>query len=250
MYDNNKKDFGKGGKALSEAKVHIPALSMYAITAKLFTHVERAVVKEFGEEGKRLVQKGVEVFGYQDAEDIAKQATIDGENHRLFDYIPMDHGAEKKYENETIYALMAKLFAQVSKQVVDRYGEKGKDVIREGVRTFGEERGRGIAQRARTNGKKNTIENYMAHYDMGRSELFKYTTEFKPGEIEQHFTVCPFGQQWAEDGMHEYGILYCQMIDPAIAQGYNPNFNVVHDEYILEDGICHFRFQLDEEKED
>ncbi len=234
---------------MSETKLQIPPISMYAITAKLFTHVEKAVVSAFGEEGKKLVQQGVENFGIKDAEDIAKQATVDGENHTLFDYIPKDHQKKNNYENLTIYALMAKLFAQVSKAVVDQYGEKGKDVIREGVRTFGEERGRGIAQRARANGKANTIENYLTNYDMGRSDLFTYTTEYKPGEIEQNFTLCPFGQQWADDDMHEYGILYCQMIDPAIAKGYNPNFEVEHDQYILREGNCHFRFKLEEEND-
>ncbi|WP_453991451.1 L-2-amino-thiazoline-4-carboxylic acid hydrolase [Bacillus nitroreducens] len=233
---------------MNKERVQIPPLSMHNITTKLFTHLEASVVSEFGTEGKDLLQKGVENFGFKDAEIIAKQGTIDGENHTLFNYIPMNHSDEIKYPNLTIYALMAKLFAQISKAVVDRFGEKGKDAIREGVRTFGEERGRGIAQRARANGEENSRENYLTNYDMGRSELFTYTTEYKPGEIEQNFTVCPFGQQWADDNMHEYGILYCQMIDPAVAKGFNPEFEVEHDKYILIDGNCHFRFKLADKK--
>jgi hypothetical protein len=49
--------------------------------------------------------------------------------------------------------------------------------------------------------------------------------------------------------MEEYGILYCHMIDPAIAKGYNPNFEVIHDQYILREGTCHFRFIMKEEIE-
>ena len=226
---------------MGETKLHIPPLSMDTITAKLFTHLEKSIIKEFGEEGKTLISKGVQNFGYKDAEEIALQATKEG-------VIPRNHQAERKYEDLTIYALMAKLFAQISKAVVDCFGEKGKDAVREGVRTFGEERGRGIAQRARANGKENTRENYLTNYDMGRSDLFTYTTEYKEGEIEQNFTVCPFGQQWAEDDMHEYGILYCEMIDPSIAKGYNPDFEVVHDKYILKEGNCHFRFILEDKK--
>ena len=233
---------------MGETKIHIPPLSMDTITSKLFTHLEKSVITAFGEEGKDLLQQGVENFGYKDAEEIALQATKDGEIHRLYSYIPRNHQAEKKYEDLTIYALMAKLFAQISKAVIDRFGDKGKDAIREGVRTFGEERGLGIAQRARVNGEKNTRENYLTNYDMGRSELFTYTTEYKEGEIEQNFTVCPFGQQWADDNMHEYGILYCEMIDPAVARGYNPEFKVEHDKYVLKDGHCHFRFKLEDNK--
>ncbi|OZU87074.1 hypothetical protein CIL03_18785 [Virgibacillus indicus] len=235
---------------MNDTKINIPPLSMHNITAKLFTHVEKSVVNQFGDAGKELIQQGVKNFGYKDAEDIAKDATANNENHILFNYIPMDHQTENNYKNLTIYALMAKLFAQITKAVVDEYAGAGEDAIREGVRTFGEERGRGIAQRARTNGKKNTIDNYLTNYDMGRSDLFEYTTEYKHEEIEQNFTVCPFGQQWADDNMHEYGILYCQMIDPAVAKGFNPKFEVDHDKYILREGNCHFRFKLKEEAND
>ncbi|MEH6943614.1 L-2-amino-thiazoline-4-carboxylic acid hydrolase [Bacillus sp. JJ722] len=231
---------------MTDKKLIIPPLSMYAITAKLFTHVEKSVVSKYGKKGSELLQQAVENFGYKDAEDIAKQATIDGENHTLFNYIPNNHEAENIYKDLTIYALMAKLFGQLSKAVVDQFGDEGKDAVREGVRTFGEERGRGIAQRARANGEKNTINNYLSNYDMGRSDLFTYTSDFKPEEIEQNFTACPFGQQWADDNMHEYGILYCEMIDPAVARGYNNKFEVEHDKYVLKEGNCHFRFKLKE----
>jgi len=89
----------------------------------------------------------------------------------------------------------------------------------------------------------------LPNYDMGRSDLFEYETEYVPNEIEQTFTRCPFGDTWKADGMEEYGILYCQMIDPSIAHGYNPNFEVVHDQYLVKDGQCHFRFQM-KQKED
>ncbi|MFS0637602.1 L-2-amino-thiazoline-4-carboxylic acid hydrolase [Mesobacillus foraminis] len=229
---------------MKEGNTYIPPLSMYAITAKLFTHVERAVVSKYKETGENLIRQGVETFGYKDAEDIGKQATIEGENHTLFTYIPTNHNTVNNYKGLTIYALMAKLFAHLSKFVVDAFGEEGKDVIREGVRTFGEERGRGIAQRARVRGESNTIHHYLPNYDMGRSDLFTYTTVHRESEIEQTFTGCPFGQQWADDNMHEYGILYCQMIDPAVAQGYNPKFEVEHDQYVLKEGQCHFFFKL------
>lgn len=142
------------------------------------------------------------------------------------------------------YTIMAKLFAHLSKAVADRFGEAGKDAIREGVRTFGEERGRDIARRAAAVGQPNDIRSYLPNYDMGRSDLFEYVTEYHPLEIEQNFTKCAFGDQWKKDGMEEYGILYCQMIDPAIARGYNANFEVEHDKYLLEDGHCHFRFKM------
>lgn len=156
---------------------------------------------------------------------------------------------DESLEPVSPYTIMAKLFAHLSKAVVDKFGEEGADAIREGVRTFGEERGRDIARRAAANGAENDILNYLPNYDMGRSDLFKYDTEYFPNEIEQTFHACPFGDTWKADGMEDYGILYCQMIDPSIARGYNPNFEVIHDKYLVKDGHCHFRFQMKQKGE-
>jgi hypothetical protein len=157
-------------------------------------------------------------------------------------------GEKERPEPASMYSIMAKLFACVAKEVVDRFGEEGKVAVMEGVRIFGEARGRDIAKRAALVGEPNGIENYLPNYDMGRSALFEYTTEMHPTVIEQNFTKCAFADQWREDGMQEYGILYCKMIDPAIARGFNPKFDVVHDKYLLKDeGSCHFLFNLKEE---
>ena len=157
---------------------------------------------------------------------------------------------DESLEPVSPYTIMAKLFAHLTKAVVDQFGEAGQDAIREGVRTFGEERGRDIARRAAAHGQPNDILNYLPNYDMGRSDLFTYETSYEqPSEIEQTFTRCPFGDTWKADGMEDYGILYCQMIDPSIAKGYNPNFEVIHDKYLVKDGHCHFRFQMKNQEE-
>lgn len=229
---------------------NIAPYSMEVMTTKLFTNIEKKVVGKYGEAGKALLKQGVENFGYKDAEDIARKAVIEGDIHTLFDYIPKDHNTENKYTNLTPFALFAKLFAQITKVIVDTYGDDGEETVQEGIWEFGENRGYGIAQRARVNGQDNTIENYLPNYDMGRSELFTIEENYTTGEIEQTFKVCPLGQQWADDNMHKYGLVYCTIIDDAIAHGYNNKFNVVHDELLLKHGQCHFRFQLkDEEKE-
>lgn len=46
--------------------------------------------------------------------------------------------------------------------------------------------------------------------------------------------------------MGKYGILYCKVIDPSIAKGYNKNLEVVHDQFVLREGQCHFQFQMKE----
>ncbi|MFB5195814.1 L-2-amino-thiazoline-4-carboxylic acid hydrolase [Neobacillus sp. KR4-4] len=229
---------------------NIAPYSMEVMTTKLFTSIEKNVVAKYGEKGKLLLQQGIENFGYKDAEDIASKAVIEGDIHRLFDYIPKDHNTKNKYQNLNSFTLFARLFAQITKAIVDTYGDEGEKIMEEAVWEFGENRGYGIAQRARINGQNNTIQNYLPNYDMGRSELFIIEENFTPGEIEQTFIVCPLGQQWADDDMHKYGLVYCRIIDDAIAHGYNNQFNVVHDQFLLKHGQCHFRFQLkDDEKQ-
>ncbi|MCG1010294.1 L-2-amino-thiazoline-4-carboxylic acid hydrolase [Salinicoccus sp. ID82-1] len=234
---------------MSQENLMMKALSMDMITAKMFNELHLASIEEYGgEEGRRLVGNGLEAFGLKDAEALAKKATAEGENHFIYEYLQQDVQGEEKYAELTAFARFSKMFAQISKQIVDKYGEAGEDVVRLAVERFGKKRGQGIAQRARTNGLENTAENYLNNYDMARSELFEVDTVPGKGEFEQTFTYCPLGQQWADDGTGEYGILYCQMIDPSLAKGYNKNFEVVHDEFVLREGQCHFHFKMNENK--
>ncbi|WP_080876055.1 L-2-amino-thiazoline-4-carboxylic acid hydrolase [Oceanobacillus timonensis] len=232
---------------MSEEKLMMKALSMDIITAKMFNELHQSITESYGdEEGRQLVRQGLEAFGLKDAETLAKKATAEGQNHVFYEYLPQVVEGEEKYADVTAFARFSKMFAQIAKQVVDKYAEEGEDVIRRAVERYGRKRGEGIAQRARTNGLENNSDNYLKNYDMARSELFEVDTVHKENEVEQTFTYCPFGQQWADDDMGEYGILYCQMIDPAVAKGYNKNFEVVHDQYVLREGQCHFQFQMKE----
>ncbi|MDQ0206848.1 L-2-amino-thiazoline-4-carboxylic acid hydrolase [Alkalicoccobacillus murimartini] len=230
---------------MSTKREPLPTLSMYTITAKLVTHLENAIIVALGEEARTCIRQGMMQFGLARVRLVSDQATDEGEVHCLSAYLSDDiETKEAKQEHQSIYVWMAKLFAEITKAVVDKYGEAGQDAVREGVRTFGQERGRGIASRANHMGQPNTLENYLSNYDMGRSELFEFENVFTEKNIEQTFTKCPFGQQWVDDGMGEYGILYCEMIDPAVAKGYNTDFEVEHDQYVIKDGVCHFNFSL------
>lgn len=154
---------------------------------------------------------------------------------------------KKHLEPVSMYNIAAKLFAYVAKAVIDKYGDEAREVIKEGVRALGEDRGKDIARRAAAIGETNEIQNYLTNYDMERSGLFQYKTLNKEDEIEQHFVKCVFADQWQKDGMEEYGILYCEAIDPAIAKGFNPKLEVIHDKHFFKDGECHFCFHMNKE---
>ncbi|MCG7335005.1 L-2-amino-thiazoline-4-carboxylic acid hydrolase [Sporosarcina sp. ACRSM] len=239
---------------------NLTPVTMYTITAKLMTHIVDIVTTRFGEEGKASIQAGVQQVVDEQSTELNGQLT---ENmlfsfDKLFDDGKIETAflayseAQKQAGKEpwTMFAIMAKLFAQIAKAIVERYGkEEGEKAMMDSVGAFGEERGRDIARRAAAVGKPNTMDHYLSNYDMGRSDLFEYETLFHPTEIEQTFTKCAFAEQWKKDGMEDFGILYCHMIDPSIAKGFNPNFEVIHDQYVLKEGVCHFRFQMKEEDE-
>lgn len=248
-------------KEITKERKNLEPISMYEITAKLFNHISKSVAEHFGEQGQYAVVEGIQNFIEEQGREITERAgkvCCELKPSELFSYEKLFDQKEIeqtfiKYtqiqennglEAMTMYAIMAKVFAHVSRSIVGRFGEEGREVVMNGVGTFGEERGRDIARRAAAVGKTNSMDNYLSNYDMGRSELFEYETLFHPKEIEQTFTKCAFAEQWKKDGMEEYGILYCHMIDPSIAKGFNPNFEVVHDQYVLKEGVCHFRFQM------
>ncbi|MDR1487194.1 MAG: L-2-amino-thiazoline-4-carboxylic acid hydrolase [Deltaproteobacteria bacterium] len=144
--------------------------------------------------------------------------------------------------------LFAKLFGFIAREVVETCGETGRGALVRAVERFGEERGQGIAQRAKLRGLSNTPENYLASYDMDRSSDFASVADIKDGELEQVFSRCAIARQFASDGLEQYGRLYCDNIDPALARGFNPDMECLHPEHFFDNGCCRFIFRIAKEK--
>ena len=158
-----------------------------------------------------------------------------------------DKDEKLELEEVDMYVLFAKMFAHITREVEAACGEAGVKAVREGVRKFGEERGRNIAERARQMGHEVTPEFYLSCYDMGRSDYFASEDTVSSDQVEQLFTQCVFAEQWMKDHDEKYGIHYCEMIDPAIAKGYHENFECIHDKHFFHDGCCHFLFRMKKE---
>jgi hypothetical protein len=145
----------------------------------------------------------------------------------------------------SMYAIMAKLFAEIAGEVTNRFGKEGEEAIRQAVRTFGERRGKNIAENAAADGKPNTPENYLPYYDMERSALFECDTIQNEQCIDQYFRVCPFAKTWLDDGTEKFGKMYCDEIDGALARGYNPDFeHTRHSHLLYGSDCCHMSFSL------
>lgn len=152
--------------------------------------------------------------------------------------------AEEIKKPVSMFVLFAKMFSITAKNLEKEFGEKGLKVLEDSVKEFGMERGKDIAARAKADGADNTLEQYLDHYDMGRSEEFGYQTTYEPNEIHQDFTRCIFAKTWMDAGEEKYGRIYCENIDPAIAAGYNQNMECIHDHIMYADGHCTFCFRM------
>lgn len=149
-------------------------------------------------------------------------------------------------EPVSMYQMFAKMFALVAKEVVDEFGEAGRAAVKRGVWNFGVARGQDIARRAFARGKTNDSDNYLVSYDMDRSDEFASEDTYGDNQVEQLFTKCVFASQFQKEGLEEYGMIYCETIDPAIAHGYNPNLKCIHDKHFFTDGVCTFCFKMEE----
>ncbi len=144
----------------------------------------------------------------------------------------------------SMYTLFARMFAHIAREVTDRFGEEGAEAVKAGVQAFGEERGRNIAERAKAKGLENDVPNYLPNYDMARSDDFTAENSYGEGEVRQLFTQCIFADQWIKDGTQKYGEMYCSIIDPAIAKGFNEDLECIHDQHIFTHGVCRFCFRM------
>ncbi len=149
-------------------------------------------------------------------------------------------------EPVNMYVLFARFFAIAAKQLEKDFGEKGLESLAEAVKTFGYNRGKDIARRAALEGKENTLENYLASYDMERSELFGYENDINSERINQVFDRCIFASTWMNGEDEKYGRIYCEHIDPSIARGYNEDMVCEHDHIMYEHNECTFTFKLKE----
>lgn len=114
--------------------------------------------------------------------------------------------------------LMAELYYFMSKEMVDRLGEKdGKEAIRTAIRKFGEARVASMQEEARERGLAITPETYAIVRDMPGASW-----ERDP-ENPSDVTYCPMEDMWRELGDRELGAIYCE-IDTVLYEGFNAEF--------------------------
>lgn len=121
------------------------------------------------------------------------------------------------------FNLFAKLFCTISEEVITRFGEEGKKAIVASVKQFGKRRGKEIAELVIFKGKPLTLKNFMVYSTFDSADTAKYKMNIIDGNVEVVIRSCIFCEGCEDWGKKEFGKIYCEFIDEAIMEGYNPD---------------------------
>ena len=122
----------------------------------------------------------------------------------------------------------ALLFAYMSRSVLERAGEeRGSEIVRAAVRTYGQQRGRRMARRAKANGHPLDMLGFLVNGELrvGPGETEQAVLASAP-DLVTRVQRCPWNTAWREHGVLEAGRLYCQEIDAALIRGFNPGLQI------------------------
>ena len=118
--------------------------------------------------------------------------------------------------------LMANMYYFLTKAIIEDYGDDSREAIARGIKEFGLDRGRKIAQRVLEAGEELTIANLDKYYDMPITQGWSLHRDYG-NNIKKNITdSCTFADVWIERNWAEIGHYYC-LVDIAIREGYNPH---------------------------
>lgn len=140
----------------------------------------------------------------------------------------------------------AYLFGVIAHEVIVCFGEAGTQAIAEGVKRYGRQRGRRMAERTLADGFELSALNYVAYGEWSAEPGdMDVSIPAKNPDIQYLIKKCPWHDTWSRYGLLEkYGYLYCQYVDVALAEGYNPElrFDILENRG-LGNTVCDMRLR-------
>ena len=127
-----------------------------------------------------------------------------------------------KYKTH-FFAMFSQLFCTISLEIINQFGDKGKNALAEAVKKYGEERGKRIADLVKSLGKEPSLKSFFIYGDLDSSSILKFKPKIIDGNVEIVIRDCVFCNGCKEWDKLEYGKIYCEYIDTAVLKGYNPN---------------------------
>ncbi|MCL4535486.1 MAG: L-2-amino-thiazoline-4-carboxylic acid hydrolase [Bacteroidetes bacterium] len=135
--------------------------------------------------------------------------------------------------------LQALLYYLFAREIIEKYGEEGRDLVRKVVWEFGRVRGEKVREQVEAQGLPTTPDNYGKVPDL---PSIGWERETLRSDAEQHrtrITYCPFAEMWRELGpqAEELGIVFCE-VDEAKYRAFNPDLCFARPESMLCGGTC------------
>jgi len=146
-----------------------------------------------------------------------------------------------------LWSLMYFVFAR---EMVDSFGEEGKQALIRAIKAYGRARGLRLKKRHEEMGLPINLRSLFEHYDLpGHPDTEKKRTVFEDNKLVSYTYMCPYERIWqSQDGTY-LGLLYCQHFHHAMWQAYRPDFNVEIPE-ILTKKDSHCKFEVTQPKND
>ncbi|MFX0073328.1 MAG: L-2-amino-thiazoline-4-carboxylic acid hydrolase [Candidatus Hermodarchaeota archaeon] len=147
-----------------------------------------------------------------------------------------------KYKTH-FFAMFSQLLCTITEEIINKFGEEGREAIANSIKKYGLERGKRIAKLVESLGKELNLKNFFIYGDLDSKSILKYKPKIVDGNVEIIIRDCVFCNGCKEWGKEEYGKIYCEYIDHAVLEGYNPKlFLELPARMMLGDKKCHFRY--------
>jgi hypothetical protein len=151
------------------------------------------------------------------------------------------------------YFMLSRSLFYMAKGLIEELGEeKGKEVFVKQIIEMGEGMGKQTREHHNSLGKEGTMEEFLSD-GFSDSSVYMHAWEGDLKTLTKHeaivdFTSCPYAEGFkvlGEEGV-EIGELYCNNIDDAITQAYNPKYECVRAPSLNKDGVCTLHWKLKE----
>jgi L-2-amino-thiazoline-4-carboxylic acid hydrolase len=143
------------------------------------------------------------------------------------------------------------LYMFIAREVIRVWDATGEQIVREGVRGIGRERGSVLKEKHRREGKPLNLKTLMLDWDGPLVSTWVFNGEgyLSEGTWHQDCRYCPYADVWGEFGKEglALGLLYDVELHTAMYQTYHPG-TIVRWEALKTRGdhLCKFRFSIPE----
>ncbi|MDR7870475.1 MAG: L-2-amino-thiazoline-4-carboxylic acid hydrolase [Tissierellaceae bacterium] len=121
----------------------------------------------------------------------------------------------------------ATLFAYIVKSSIDIFGNDCIQTLENGIRRYGNQRGYRMAQRALKDRNKLDILSYLIYgeWESAPNEM-QIDFYISSSDVNMTASKCSWYDEWNKENLLRYGVLYCDFVDAALLEGFNPELKL------------------------